>query len=44
MEFKMFSAGPTSYGLKDSKLKDYYPPGITNVCFEDPIFDSHYGN
>jgi magnesium-transporting ATPase (P-type) len=44
MEFKMFSAGPTSYGLKDSKPKASYAPGITNVCFEDPTFDEHYGN
>jgi phospholipid-transporting ATPase len=42
MEFKMFSAGPHSYGLKNSKPKKSYAPGITNVCFEDPTFDDHY--
>ena len=38
----MFSAGDVTYGLKNSKLKDSYPPGVTNVCFEDPTFDAHY--
>lgn len=40
----MFSAGKYSYGLKNSKPKSFYAPGITNVCFEDPTFDEHYGN
>jgi phospholipid-transporting ATPase len=44
MEFKMFSAGNYSYGLKNSKPKEKYAPGVTNVCFEDPTFDSHYKN
>lgn len=25
-------------------MKEKYAPGITNVCFEDPVFDNHYGN
>ena len=40
----MFSAGNVSYGLKNSKQKDSYAPGITNVCFEDPVFDKHYSD
>lgn len=44
MEFKMFSAGNISYGTKNSKHKESYEPGITNVCFEDMTFDAHYSN
>jgi phospholipid-transporting ATPase len=44
MEFKMFSVGKYAYGLKNSKPKKHYAPGVTNVCFEDPIFDEHFAN
>ena len=40
----MFSVGSQSYGTKNSKPKESYKPGITNVCFEDPKFDQHYAN
>ena len=39
----MFSAGGFDYGVADPKKK-VYPSGITNVNFEDPIFDKHYAN
>jgi len=38
MEFKRFSAGPFEYGVDEPKPRDY-PPGVTNVNFEDPKFD-----
>ena len=40
MEFKRFSAGPYEYGTGDPAPREY-PPGVTNVNFEDPKFDSH---
>lgn len=44
MEFKMFSVGNFSYGVKNSKPKAEYAPGVTNVCFEDPTFYEHQKN
>ena len=44
MDFKQFSVGSHSYGNKNSKKKEYYAPGITNVCFEDQFFDEHYAD
>ena len=44
MEFNMFSVGNVSYGVKNSKHNAEYPPGVTNVCFEDPIFYEHHKN
>ena len=40
MEFKRFSAGQYEYGCDDPKPYDY-PPGVTNVNFEDPKFQKH---
>ena len=40
MEFKRFSVGNFEYGTEDPKAKEY-PPGVTNVNFEDPKFDKH---
>jgi len=37
MEFKRFSAGQFEYGKDDPKPLEY-PPGVTNVNFEDPKF------
>ena len=37
MEFKRFSAGPIDYGKDDPAPFDY-PPGVTNVNFEDPTY------
>lgn len=43
MEFKRFSAGSFEYG-KDDPTPFNYPPGVTNVNFEDPNFDHHIGD
>ena len=40
MEFKRFSAGSYEYGSNNPAKKEY-PPGVTNVNFEDPYFDKH---
>ena len=40
MEFKRFSAGMFEYGSDKPRCKEY-PPGITNVNFDDPLFDQH---
>ena len=40
MEFKRFSAGPFEYGQEKPQPREY-PPGVTNVNFEDPKFDAH---
>ena len=40
MEFKRFSAGSYEYGVSNPAKKEY-PPGVTNVNFEDPKFDQH---
>ena len=40
MEFKRFSAGPYEYGKSDPSPFDY-PPGVTNVNFEDKLYDLH---
>ena len=37
MEFKRFSAGQFEYGKDDPKPLEY-PPGVTNVNFEDPKY------
>ena len=37
MEFKRFSAGQFEYGKDDPKPYEY-PPGVTNVNFEDQKF------
>ena len=43
MEFKRFSAGPYEYG-KDDPAPFQYPPGVTNVNFEDPTYEQHIQN
>lgn len=43
MEFKRFSAGQYEYGKDDPKPLEY-PPGVTNVNFEDDKFDAHVQN
>ena len=43
MEFKRFSAGSYDYG-KDDPAPFKYPPGVTNVNFEDPNFFEHIQN
>jgi magnesium-transporting ATPase (P-type) len=40
MEFKRFTAGNCSYGVETPK-KIKYPPGVTNVNFEDPQVEQH---
>ena len=35
MEFKRFSAGNFDYGAEEPRKKEY-PPGVTNVNFDDP--------
>jgi len=35
MEFKRFSAGAVEYGSDKPPCKEY-PPGVTNVNFDDP--------
>jgi hypothetical protein len=46
MEFKKFSAGKWSYGKKFPKcdLQDMKKKGITNVNFEDPLFENHWND
>ena len=43
MEFKKFSAGKYSYGKSNPKCDPLLlkTQGITNVNFEDPLFDEH---
>lgn len=43
MEFKRFSAGSIEYG-SDEPRKFEYPPGVTNVNFDDPNFEQHISN
>lgn len=43
MEFKRFSAGQFEYGT-DNPAPYEYPPGVTNVNFEDPKFHEHIQN
>ena len=43
MEFKRFSAGQFEYG-KDNPKEFEYPPGVTNVNFEDDRFEEHIRN
>ena len=43
MEFKRFSAGQYEYG-KDNPKAFEYPPGVTNVNFEDDRFEEHIKN
>lgn len=43
MDFKRFTAGPVCYGKNDPK-KMVYPPGITNVNFEDEAAFEHLSN
>ena len=43
MEFKRFSVGKYEYG-KDDPKKQEYPPGVTNVNFEDPNYHKHVKN
>lgn len=38
MEFKRFSAGRFEYG-KNNPSPIEYPPGVTNVNFEDPVYE-----
>ena len=40
MEFKRFSAGQFEYGKDDPKPYEY-PPGVTNVNFEDQKYHDH---
>lgn len=40
MEFKRFSAGAYEYGCDDPEPA-VYPPGVTNVNFDDPKFTTH---
>lgn len=40
MEFKRFSAGPFEYGSDDPKPMEY-PPGVTNVNFDDFRYQMH---
>ena len=40
MEFKRFSVGMFEYGSNEPEPFDY-PPGVTNVNFEDPKFEQH---
>ena len=40
MEFKRFSAGAHEYGTDNPEPKEY-PPGVTNVNFDDPKFEAH---
>lgn len=40
MEFKRFTAGSESYGI-ENPAKKIYPPGVTNVNFEDPKLWEH---
>ena len=40
MEFKRFSAGAFEYGSNEPQPFEY-PPGVTNVNFEDPKFEQH---
>mmetsp|Transcript_1437 Transcript_1437/g.935 ORF Transcript_1437/g.935 Transcript_1437/m.935 type:complete len:353 (-) Transcript_1437:826-1884(-) len=46
MEFKKFTAGNQSYGLSkvDPANQKFMVPGLTNVCFDDPVFYEHYAN
>ena len=43
MEFKRFSAGQFEYGKDDPKPIEY-PPGVTNVNFEDAKYHDHVNN
>ena len=43
MEFKRFSVGQFEYG-KDNPKEFEYPPGVTNVNFEDDRFEEHIRN
>ena len=43
MQFKRFSAGNYEYGCDDPTPREY-PPGVTNVDFEDPSFEKHMNN
>lgn len=43
MEFKRFSAGMLEYGVDEPKPYEY-PPGVTNVNFEDPNLAKHLAN
>jgi magnesium-transporting ATPase (P-type) len=43
MEFKRFSVAGTSYGVIDPR-KQEYPPGVTNVNFDDDKFFEHMNN
>lgn len=38
MEFKKFSVGCYSYGINNPQNNKPLPPGVTNVCFDDPLF------
>ena len=40
MEFQKFSVGPEQYGI-DKPCDIEYAPGVTNVNFYDPNFESH---
>ena len=40
MEFKRFSVGKFEYGIDNPKLIEY-PPGVTNVNFEDDKYFEH---
>jgi len=40
MEFKRFSVGTQSYGISEPR-KIEYPPGVTNVNFDDDTFFAH---
>lgn len=39
MEFKKFSVNNFTYGKDEPEQKIEYPPGVTNVNFEDESFD-----
>jgi phospholipid-transporting ATPase len=43
MEFKRFSVGKYEYGREENSQCEY-PPGVTNVNFDDPRFDDHINN